>query len=108
MAQEILTIATLNKLPNGEEAVLEFDRLIRVCATDCAQRQEIKRPRKVLMQLTFEPCDNDVIVNVAVKHVLPQRETSLVTGGVDRSGKLTFNPASPDEPDQKTLDEAGE
>lgn len=108
MARENLTLATIARLPNGENAVLEFDRLIRECAMDCAERREIDKPRKLVLQLTFAPNEEDIEVGIAVKHILPQRECGLVTGALDRSGKLMVNPASPDEPDQKTLDEAGE
>lgn len=107
MAKENLTFASIANIPNGEDAITNFDKLIRVCAMDCAERPDIKKPRKLMMQLSFEPDDNSIVVGIAVKHALPQQDSGLARGNLDRSGKLIVNPASADEPGQATLDEAG-
>ena len=104
MALQNLTFSNITKIPNGEDAVTEFDRLIRVAAEDCARRKEIGRPRKVVLQLTLGPAGNEIAVRVATKHILPHRESSLATGKLAHGGKLMVNPASTEDPDQGTLD----
>lgn len=105
MAQELLGYATLSHFAGGEEATIEFDRLIRLAAEDCAKRPEIDSPRKVLLQINLEPDGDGINVSAATKHSFPPQSSPVARAVVDKTGKLFANPESADDPNQRTLDE---
>ena len=62
MARKMFNYASIVEMPNGEEAITEFDRLIRVAAEDCAKRPDVPRVRKVLLAVVLER-DGDQITD---------------------------------------------
>lgn len=106
MARSELSFETLKDLHNGEDAIEEFDRLILAAVKDCRDRRHVEKKRAVMLKLSFEPDDSDVLVAIETKHTLPPTDAGMTRGSVDRSGKLIFNPAATDDPAQKTLDDA--
>lgn len=108
MAMELVNYESLPHFTGGEESIAEFDRLIRVAGEDCAKRPEIDKPRKVLLQLELVPDGDGILITASTKHGFPPKMSGLARATIDRSGKLFANPMSDDNPEQKTLDEAGD
>lgn len=106
MARSELSFKTLDSLHNGEEAIEEFNRLILASVKDCRDRKHVEKKRAVMLKLSFEPDGDEVLVAIETKHTLPPTDAGMTRGSVDRSGKLIFNPAATDNPNQSTLDDA--
>lgn len=70
-----------------------------------------ERVRKLIITITLQPRNDndirDVIVGAKIKTQIPDTESPIGVMKAQKDGKLTYNDASPDEPDQGTLDQQG-
>lgn len=111
---ELFNLDSIALLGDGD-LKRDFMEVLSGLVRDCLARPSIKKDRKVALEVYVAPvvnqdgtCD-DVTVCVEVtakspaKSIKPYRMRATVNGG------LKYSPASPDDPDQKSLpfDEAG-
>lgn len=110
MALEQLTTKNLHKLDDGVVAAM-LDTLLAQAAEDCRKRAGTKKSRSVTLKLELTPQLDDagnvegINLEVAFDIKVPSRRTRTLNLGIRNGGILTFNPLSPDNAKQKTLDE---
>ncbi len=111
MAQQ-LKLLNLKSLPELGDGDLErdFEAALALLVKDCLARPSIKKKRQVSIVIDIEPqtkqdgtCD-DVNVDVQVASKSPAKIVPTHTMRTTANGGLRYNPASPGNPDQKTLD----
>ena len=111
MSLQRLSLESIGSLDGG--ATMEtFQLAVQKAVTDCINRPNDKRARKVNLQLTLVPvpvvtgntidCDG-AKGTFQCKVRIPDYETREVDFGVQNSGDLIFNPDSPRDHKQMTL-----
>lgn len=108
MFQEI-NHATIGKLDNGDAAEI-IDAAIKEAVKDFDDRSgEDGKPRKVVIELTFERRDNgEAEVSVEAHAKIPKRRTASTVCRLrfdkENGSKLQFNDLATDDPNQTTID----
>ena len=111
MAKQRLTLAALTGLDSGTAAAV-FQNEMRKAVADCTDRPGLDTPRKVMLEVTIAPvtdsrgvCEH-ANVDFKVHSSIPHQKTRQYQMEVDSRGELLFNPESPDDVHQQTIDEA--
>ena len=111
MARVKLSLDSLMELDGGR-AAMAFQHELEKIVQDLDDRPGDKTARKVMIQLSIMPEQTDngsaVTSEVAfrVKSSVPDRKTTSYRMKIDPIAKcLTFNPHSPEAPEQQTFDE---
>ena len=111
MARMELTLETLADFDFGKASVA-FQQALRRAVADCLDRPGDKSPRKVTLTTSIIPLvqqDGDVVeahVDFKIAAAVPPWQTAKRPVQTTRQGQLFFRPDAPDNPSQKTLDEA--
>jgi hypothetical protein len=111
MAVEKFTLASLIDIDGGRirEA---WEQALRRCRDDCHDRPGVAKGRKVTLHAILTPvCEPDgslgsVDVSFEIDDSLPKRQSPSYNMRAARGG-LLFNELSPDDINQRTLDEVG-
>lgn len=110
MTVERFGIASLATMEDGKIA-RQFERAIRHAILDATENPNNEKARKVVIQFNITPCTPEsgdtldrVDVTALVRQVTPTHSGAVHTMKVGKAGVLTYNPVSPDDPDQGTLD----
>lgn len=112
MAEETFSFGALGKLDDGYTARL-LDKLLREAVASCYDRPGDERARTLTLKLHVTPQSQGatcVGVNLEAEVgplARPTERTGLIGMRVGERNTLRFNPMSPDNPDQLTLDEMG-
>lgn len=110
MAMQIFDIRQIGEL---DPAVVKmFNRLVAEAVKDCHARPGEKTAREVGLKMVITPvmasdgtsCDA-VNIDFALPTKTPARRSKTYQMLSQDDGKIMFNPASPDQPRQRTLDE---
>lgn len=115
MPKVILSTDTLDQLDNGKISAAFRKELQRV-AQDLMDRPGDKSVREVHMTMRIAPVANDAgvceeaNVEIEIKSKVPPRRSRVYSMGVTPAakGQIMFNPASDENINQKSLDEANE
>lgn len=108
-----LGLDTLNVLDNGK-IVAAFGLAMKRLMKDCVDRPGDERPRTVTLKAMVKPVPEEhgacelAHVEFEITDSVPTRLTRVYEVQVKASGASLFNPESPDNARQKTLDEAHE
>jgi hypothetical protein len=108
MAELKLSLETLPEFDQGTVAIA-FNRELRRALADCLDRPGVKAARKVALEVSIKPDENDGSypdVTIKVKSGTPEKTTSR-TVRAHRDG-LYFNSDSAENPNQTTLEYQGE
>jgi len=101
---------TIGNLDHGTARVA-IDRAIRTVVADLDDRGEDGKPRKVNITLEFSKMEGgQIVTSVEVGTALPKLRSAGTIGRVVRKdGKsiVMFQDLSPDDPDQRTIDDVG-
>ena len=111
MEMERFGIQSLATMEGGKIA-RQFERAIRHAILDATENPNNEKARKVVIQFNSTPCPPEsgenldrVDVTALVRQVTPTHSSAVHTMKVGKAGVLSYNPGSPDEPNQGTLDE---
>jgi hypothetical protein len=110
MARMMLSLDNLHDFDCGKADAI-FRQCLLNAVRDLLDRPGDKNARKVVLQITLKPVlqqDGDVVdaeVEFEAKNSLRSYRTAIRPMAIDRRGNLFFNPDSPDNPDQRTIDE---
>lgn len=107
-----LTLETLKDLDSAKTNAI-FNAHLKRCVADCHDRPADEKPRKVVMEVTLTPvldkvtmdCE-EVQVQIHVTDSIPKHRTKVYSMGINRAGALLFNPDSPNNVNQGTLEMA--
>lgn len=109
MGAKVLTVSALQELDRGKVA-LAINDAIRACTLDVLDRPGLEKPRKVLIEIDFEPQTDpdsaalDVVkVGFSIKTRFPVRQSQQYPMLASREGTLGFQPLSPNDPRQGEL-----
>jgi len=107
--QKALSLASLGDLDNGRARAI-IDAAIREALCDLDDRGDDEKPRFVNIRLTLKQMESGLVESrVEAESRCPKRRTASTIAKVKRDGKmqsrLVFQDGSPDNPDQRTLDE---
>jgi hypothetical protein len=103
-------MATLGEIDPPK--VMDIDRAIREAVKDCYERSGLPKARKVTVTIELIPEEyhGDVHLTCEIGHSAthPASPGRVVTGRIQdpARGLALFNGASPDAPDQMTLDDS--
>lgn len=105
-----LTLANMRELDFGKIDVAFRHELKRI-VDDMVERPGDDRPREIGIRFSFTPDGESGVcqtcrMEVEMKSKVPSVRTKPYELGVNAGGGLVFNPASPDDIKQGTLDEA--
>ncbi len=108
--QRSLSFATLGELDGGAARAI-IEAAIREAMTDLDDRGQDGLPRRVDVRLTVKQMPNGLVeAHVEATASVPKRRTNSticrLKRSSDRSARLLFQDGAPDDPDQRTLDEA--
>lgn len=108
MALTQFTLANICELDGGVAAVT-FEQLVRRAALDCMDRPGDGKARKITLEVTLIPrqeqCGDctEVEAQVHAKCTVPPHRTKPYSFGLRKNGVLVFNSDSPDNVNQTTL-----
>jgi len=106
-----LSLDTLKDFDVGKAAVA-FQHALKRVVTDCLERPGTKATRKVVLTANVAPLmqqDGDVVdaeVDFTIQAKTPPWQTATKPLAITRGGQLMFNDLAPDNPHQKTIDDA--
>lgn len=107
------TKLSINNLSQLDERLdLSVSKEMRKIADDLSQRPGDNSPRELSIKVTFTPQQNELgncdaaNVEFTINSKLPPRRSATYNVEVKGNGTLEFNGASPDNVNQRTLDEA--
>jgi hypothetical protein len=109
---QAITCDTLGDLDRGA-ARLIIDAAIREALSDLEDRgADDGKPRKVTVDVTFKLLDNGEVAATVEAHArAPKRRTASTIaafkGGLTGEVRLMFRQGAPNDPTQRTIDEAG-
>lgn len=106
---EKLTLKSLPELDGGR-VMSGFDRELAACVKDVIDRPLEKGARKVTLTLTLKPIVEDGHASVGnmefeIVSKIPKRRSRTHEVALHAAGSIGFNPVSPDNVYQGTLDE---
>lgn len=103
MAIRELGLHTLKDIDGGA-IVAEFDRHLERARQDCADRPDIGKARKVVLEVSIVPDDTGSVVGVGfnVKSSMPKGEIQPYQMALKSTG-ITFSDAAPENPAQATF-----
>lgn len=106
-----LKCENLDQLDDGA-AKLIIDAALQMAFNDIEDRGKDKKKRTVTIEIEFEMRDNGQIeTSLTARAKVPVWKTAATVANVRMDGKnnhkLIFSGYAPDDPDQRTLDEAG-
>lgn len=110
---ERFTLDSLRDLDGGAIRAA-IDRDLEAAARDCVQRPMDSTVRTVTVTINLKPAPEQngtaehCAVNVESRVKLPKRRSRVVDMRVSATGQLGFNPDSPDNVEQRTIDDAGD
>lgn len=98
----------LGKMDGGRLRITLEDA-IRLMHEDCRDRPGLKKPRKIVLQISMDPIQDgneleSVNVDFSVKATPPGRTSRIYNMRSDKKRGLLFNDASPDAARQGTMD----
>jgi hypothetical protein len=106
-APPTLKIETLGKA--DPEQVLMLNAQIRQMIDDCYDRSSLEKARTLTITISTVPKEHGGTVyidsEISGKLSLPANPGRVIQGKYAGPGTLVFNPASPDQVDQATLDQ---
>lgn len=109
MAIKRLTALSLTDIDNGRLAEA-IQQKINMVARDCMDRPAVKKPRKITVEIEFNPItdvdgDLDTIKSrFRIKHAMPATESRDISLGVKQDGSMFYSEHSTDNVNQRTLD----
>lgn len=100
---ELLTVASLHAI---DGLAADFDSQLAAAVLDCRERPGNNGARKIKICVEVSPCEtgDDVTVHVTTESRSPSRRLADYRMMATRNGGLKFNPQSPSDPNQETLD----
>lgn len=105
---------SLGELDNGKVGIA-FNALVKEVSKDIADRPHDKTTRKITVVLELRPdpdkesgAGDRANMEISLHANVPKRRTRQFAVGIKPSGSMFFNPDSPDDPHQGTLDEAAQ
>lgn len=103
MAIRELGLHTLKDIDGGA-IVEEFDRHLERARQDCADRPDIGKARKVVLEVSIVPDASGGLVGVGfnVKSSMPKGEIEPYQMALKPTG-ITFSDAAPENPEQRTF-----
>lgn len=108
--QRPLSLDTLGDLDGGAARAI-IDAAIAEALRDLDDRGDDEQARKVEILITVKQMENGLVdTHVEASAKVPRRRTASTIGKIKRDGKqqtrLLFQDLAPDDPDQRTIDEA--
>jgi len=113
MTRQRLSLATLDQFDYGKGALI-FQKELEKVVRDLIDRPGDTTARTVDLQVILTPIvlqDGDVIdakVQFKCRGKTPPYKTAARPAAIDRGRQLVFQPMAPDNPEQRTLDEAAD
>lgn len=105
-----LSLDALKHLDHGRLVVAWNDEIRKVIC-DLRDRPALKKPRKIVLQMTIWPGElvdrdlDDAVCGFSIRAVLPQRDTADYRMRVTQDNGLRFQSEAPEDPNQSTIDE---
>lgn len=104
-----LSLSSLAEFDFGK-AEIAFRKTLQSVVRDVKDRGHDGRARKVVLTVILDPIIEggdvaDANVHFTIQAKLPALSTAPRPVMIDRQARLVFNPDSPDNPEQSTLDE---
>lgn len=108
--QAVLSLDTLGELDGGAARAI-VDQAIAAAVADLDDRGDDGKPRRVKILLTLERTDSGLVIgHVEAAVAVPAWKTAGTVSKVQRRSDgqigLVFQELAPDDPDQRTIDEA--
>lgn len=91
MQTSVLQTITLHRLPELQE---ELDARLADAIRDCATKPELKKPRKITLEITFTPSmkdPDDIVIAPRILMKLPGRPLANVIARRGRNNQLQFD-----------------
>lgn len=113
MGKQRLTLEALTGLDSGKAAAV-FQHELKKAVKDCTERPGETAAREVVLRVQVKPAVESSGVCTAAEvefechSKIPRQRTRAYQMEVDARGELLFNPDSPDDVHQRTLDEAND
>ncbi len=104
-----LTLENLHELGSGA-INLAFEKHRKRCIEDCLDRVEDDTKRQIVIKFSMTPvpgahgCE-EVHMDVEIKSTVPAQRTKLISCVPTTKGQLFFQPDSPDNANQMSLDD---
>ncbi len=98
---------SIGDMENGKIGVA-FDNELKRVVADLNDRPGLKKPRKVMLQITFMPVGDQGVVDsvnfgVQIKSNVPEKKSKVYSAGISGVDTLVVNEDSPDNWRQGTL-----
>lgn len=107
MAKRKLSFETIAELQDGERVIEDLNAAISLIANDCDARPHISKPRTIRLSVEMKPRQRgeelDIAIKARVEFKIPPH-ASRETIAHAKNGTAEFNPASPEDCNQGTLD----
>lgn len=111
MAKQRLTLEALTGLDSGQAAAA-FQHELKKAVKDCVDRPGEEGEREVTLKVKVKPAlqSSGICTHASVDFEchskIPRQKTRKYDMEVDARGELLFNPESPEDVNQQTIDEA--